>query len=71
MFWECVLFFITITSATAMPSNSNEVSGSYCRSHCVKEERKTKKATYCLSISGRTEYETSTQIGTVSAGFKI
>lgn len=38
MFWDRALFFIIITSVTAVPSNSNEVSGSYCRSHCVKEE---------------------------------
>lgn len=40
MFWDYALFFIISTGATAVPSNSKKVSGSYCRSHCVKEEFK-------------------------------
>lgn len=70
MFRDYVLFFIIIAGATVVPSNSNKVSRSYCRSHCVKGELKKKKVTV-LGISGRKEYEMSTQIGSVSANFKI
>lgn len=38
LFWDYALFFIIINGATAVPSSSNKVSGSYCRSYCVKEE---------------------------------
>lgn len=43
MFWDYVLFFIIIAGATAVPNNSNKLSRSYCRSHCVKEELKKRK----------------------------